>query len=59
LIFLSLLEDERFNSDSPPKKVKEIIRKKGKREIKNLECPINFDVKGVGSSRLRSKKLGV
>jgi hypothetical protein len=57
--FLSLLEDERFNSDSPPKKVKEIIRKKGKREIKNLECPINFDVKGVGSSRLRSKKLGV
>jgi hypothetical protein len=30
LDFLSLLEDERFNSDSPPKKVKEIIRKMGK-----------------------------
>jgi hypothetical protein len=54
-----LLEDERFNSDSPPKKVKEIIRKKEKREVKNLECSINFDAKGVGSSRLRSKKLGV
>jgi hypothetical protein len=59
LDFLSLLEDERFNSDSPPRKVKEALRKKGNREVKNLECSINFDAKGVGSSRLRSKKLGV
>jgi len=34
-------------------------RKKGKREIKNLECSINFDARGVGSSRVRGKKLGV
>jgi hypothetical protein len=31
LDFLSLLEDERFNSDSPPRKVKEALRKKGNR----------------------------
>jgi prophage tail gpP-like protein len=59
LDFLTLLEDERFNSDSSPKKDNEIKRKKGKREVKNLECSINFDAKGVGSSRVRGKKLGV
>jgi hypothetical protein len=36
-----------------------IKRKKGKIEVKNLECSINFDDRGVGSSRVRGKKLGV
>jgi hypothetical protein len=59
LDFLTLIEDERYDSDSSPKKVKEIKRKKGKREVKNLECSINFDARGVGSSWVRGKKLGV
>jgi hypothetical protein len=54
-----VIEDERFDFDSPPKKDKEIKRKKGKREVKNLECSINFDVRGMGSSRDRGKKMGV
>jgi hypothetical protein len=59
LDFLALIEDERFDFDSPPKKDKEINRKKGKREVKNLECSINFDARGMGSSRNRGKKMGV
>jgi len=31
LDFLTLIEDERYDSDSPPKKVKEIKRKKGEK----------------------------
>jgi hypothetical protein len=58
LDFLTLIEDECYDSNSPPKKVKEIKRKNGKREVKNLECSINFDARGVGSSRVRGKKLG-
>jgi hypothetical protein len=59
LDFLAWTEDQRYDSDSPPKKEKKIKRKKGKREVKNLECSINFDARGVGSSRVRGKKLGV
>jgi hypothetical protein len=59
LDFLALIEDERFDFESPPKKDKEIKRKKGKREVKNLECSINFDARGMGSSRDRGKKMGV
>jgi hypothetical protein len=59
LDFLALIEDERYDSDSHPKKEKEIKRNKGKREVKNLECSLNFDARGVGSSRVRGKKLGV
>jgi hypothetical protein len=59
LDFLTWTEDQRYDSDSPPKKKKKIKRKKGKREVKNLECSINFDARGVGSSRVRGKKLGV
>lgn len=36
----------------------EIKRKKGKREVKNLECSINFDTRGVGSSRVRGQEVG-
>jgi hypothetical protein len=35
------------------------LKKKGKREVNNLECSINFDIRGVGSSRVKGKKLGV
>jgi hypothetical protein len=59
LDFLALIEDERFDFESPPKKDKEIKRKNGKREVKNLECSINFDARGMGSSRDRGKKMGV
>jgi hypothetical protein len=34
-------------------------KQKGKRKVKNLECSINFDARGVGSSRVRGKRLGV
>jgi len=59
LDFLTWIEDQRYDSDSPPKKEKKIKRIKGKREVKNLECSINFDARGVGSSLVRGKKLGV
>jgi hypothetical protein len=59
LDFLTWTEDQRYDSDSPPKKEKKIKRKKGKREVTNLECSTNFDARGVGSSRVRSKKFGV
>jgi hypothetical protein len=59
LDFLTLIEDQRYDSDSPPKKDNEIKREKGKREVKNLECSINFNARCVGSSRVRGKKLGV
>jgi hypothetical protein len=36
LDFLAWTEDQRYDSDSPPKKEKKIKRKKGKREVKNL-----------------------
>jgi hypothetical protein len=36
-----------------------VTKQKGKRELKNLECSINFDVRGVGSSRVRGKRFGV
>jgi hypothetical protein len=59
LDFLTWTEDQRYDSDSPPKKEKKIKRKNGEREVKNLECSINFDARGVGSSRVRGKELGV
>jgi hypothetical protein len=49
--FLTIV-DERQHSVSAPKE-------KGKREIKNLECSINFDARDVRSSRIRGKRLGV
>jgi hypothetical protein len=58
LDFLTWTENQRYDSDSPPKKDKKLNRKKGKREVKNLECSINFDARGVGSSQVRGKKLG-
>ncbi len=59
LDFLTWTEDQCYDSDSPLKKEKKIKRKKEKREVNNLECSINFDARGVGSSRIRGKKLGV
>jgi hypothetical protein len=58
LDFLTWTENQGYDSDSPPKKDKKLNRKKGKREVKNLECSMNFDARGVGSSRVRGKKLG-
>jgi hypothetical protein len=55
---LTWTENQRYDSDSPPKKDKKLNRKKGKRDVKNLECSMNFDARGVGSSRVRGKKLG-
>lgn len=49
--FLTLV-DKGQNAVSTPKK-------KGNREVNNLECSINFDANGVGSSRVRGKRLGV
>jgi hypothetical protein len=34
-------------------------KKKGKTKVKNLEYSINFDTRGVGSSRVRDKRFGV
>jgi hypothetical protein len=51
LNFLTLV-DEGHRSVSVPKQ-------KGKREVKNLECSINFNARGVGSGQVRGKKLGV
>lgn len=31
-------------------------KQRGKRKRKNLECSINFDVRGVGSSRVEGKR---
>jgi len=59
LDLLSWTEDQLYDSNSPSQKEKKIKRRKGKREVKNLECSINFDARGVGSSRVRGKKLGV
>jgi hypothetical protein len=52
--FLDLLTlvDEGQHSVSAPKK-------KGKREVKNLECSINFGARSVGSSQVKGKRLGV
>jgi hypothetical protein len=52
--FLNFLTsvDKKWHSVSAPKQ-------KGKREVKNLECLINVDVGGVGSSRVRGKRLRV
>jgi hypothetical protein len=51
LDFLTLVDEEQ-NSVSTPKK-------KMNREVKNLECSINFDARGVGSSRFSGKRLGI
>jgi hypothetical protein len=51
LDFLTLV-DEGQNSVSTPKK-------KMNREVKNLECSINFDARGMGSSRFRNKRMGI
>jgi hypothetical protein len=32
-----------------------LLSKEGK-ECKNLECSVNFDVRGVGSSRVKGKR---
>jgi len=51
LDLLTLVDEEQFSVFA--------LKKKGKREVKNLECSINFDARGVGSSRVRGKRLGV
>jgi hypothetical protein len=53
LDFLTLIaKDKRYDSDFLPKKKK-------KKRVKNLECLINFDVRSMGSSKIKGKKLGV
>jgi hypothetical protein len=51
LDFLTLVDEEQHQeipvSASKPK---------GSRELKNLECSINFDARGVGSSRGKGKR---
>lgn len=51
-IFVALADEgqsqEVFVSDS---------KQKGKKELKNLECSINFDTRGVGSSRVKGKRV--
>jgi hypothetical protein len=32
---------------------------KGSREVKNLECSINYDARGLGSSRGKAKRPNV
>jgi hypothetical protein len=49
--FLTLVDKGQHSVSAP--------KKKGNREVKNLECSINFDAKGVGSSRVKGKRLGV
>jgi hypothetical protein len=51
LDFLTLV-DEGQRSVSLPKQ-------KGKRELKNPECSITFNARGVGSSQARGKRFGV
>jgi hypothetical protein len=51
LDFLTLIDERQRQEDhvSAPKP-------KGSREVKNLECPINFDARGVSSSRVKGKR---
>jgi hypothetical protein len=51
LDFLTLVDEGQCSVSAP--------KQKGKREVKNLECLINLDARGVGSSRVRGKRLGV
>jgi hypothetical protein len=53
LDFLTLVDERQTQNSIPSPK------KKGNREVKNLECSTNFDARGVGSSRVRGKRLGV
>jgi hypothetical protein len=52
LNLLTILEEEQHRevvgSASTPK---------GRRELKNLECSINFDARGIGSSRGKDKAI--
>jgi hypothetical protein len=45
LNFLALVDEGQYQEVSVS-----TSKQKGKRELKNLECSINFDAKGVGSS---------
>lgn len=40
----------------PPTQVARTFNLKGIRELKNLECSINFDARGVGSSWVKGKR---
>jgi hypothetical protein len=51
LDFLTLVDEGQHFVSAP--------KKKRKREVKNLECSINFDARGAGSSQVRGKRLGV
>lgn len=51
LDFLTLVDEEQNSVCTPKKKMN--------REVNNLECSINFDARGVGSSRFRGKRLGI
>jgi hypothetical protein len=47
---LSSIEEERHREDGGS-----VSRPKGWRERKNLECSLNFDVGGIGSSRGKNR----
>jgi hypothetical protein len=49
LDFLTLVDKWQLSNSAP--------KKKGKRDVKNLECLINFSARGVGSSQVRGKKV--
>ena len=49
IFFLSLKKEREPKNDVPAPKVK------GKRELKNLECSINFEAKGRGSNRVNGR----
>jgi hypothetical protein len=51
LDFLALIDEGQCQEVSVP-----ASKLKGFREIKNLECSINFDARGVGSSRVKGKR---
>jgi hypothetical protein len=36
-----------------------VVKSKGWRERKNLECSLNFDVGSIGSSRVKNRSLRV
>jgi hypothetical protein len=36
-----------------------VVKSKGWRERKNLECSLNFDIENIGSSRVKNRPLRV
>jgi hypothetical protein len=50
LNLFSAIEEDQYHEEGVS-----ISNSKGKRELKNLECSINFEVRGCGSSRVKGK----